>query len=329
MSSLFDKFPVDALHVKVQAKSKKTGKGLAVLYVDARNVMDRLDEVVENENWSDEYHYIGYREVTNNKGEVIKMHDVECRLTVNGVTKADTGEGEDMKTAYSDAFKRAGVKFGIARYLYSSKTKWYELDDYGFFKAPDGEIIRELLGEYPQGRPAAGEIVQKQRSSSAGTEKSKPEPAPNSTISKAQQKQLTDYVTNGAVTPQQAKEILQSYGYRSSSDIQIKDFSAIKNELEQLPGQDNVSGDEMKAYADWEDRIPKTDKAKETFLEVSRKRFFAFMKEQGLEGEDAKEYAKKAVGALTMSTNDILIDPELRRKLNIKVYEETGKVLFS
>jgi len=53
---------------------------------------------------------------------------VECTLTVLGVSKVDVGFGEDAKAAFSDAFKRVGVKFGIARYLYDLPKVWVDYD---------------------------------------------------------------------------------------------------------------------------------------------------------------------------------------------------------
>jgi hypothetical protein len=79
--------------------------------------MNRLDEVLGPENWWDDY--------------VSNEHSVICRLSIRlpedgrVLTKADAGgyagmadEGDDAKSGHSDAFKRAGVKFGIARELY-------------------------------------------------------------------------------------------------------------------------------------------------------------------------------------------------------------------
>ncbi len=93
-------------------EKQRKGRGETVFtYIDARAVMDRLDEVVGPENWSTEFVKV------ENEG-----HAIECRLTVFGVTKADCGqadpEDEPWKSAYSDAFKRAAVHFGIGRYLY-------------------------------------------------------------------------------------------------------------------------------------------------------------------------------------------------------------------
>jgi hypothetical protein len=77
--------------------------------------MERLDEVVEGQ-WTD-FYSIGI-----NGG-------VECRLTVCGVTRSDVGTADDNekeKSAYSDAFKRAAVKFGIGRFLYDLPKMWAE-----------------------------------------------------------------------------------------------------------------------------------------------------------------------------------------------------------
>ena len=80
-------------------------------YINARDVMKRLDETVGSHNWSDRYVMEGSR--------------VTCELTVRygdeWITKSD-GAGETQiegeKGIFSDAFKRAAVKHGIGRHLY-------------------------------------------------------------------------------------------------------------------------------------------------------------------------------------------------------------------
>lgn len=96
--------------------SRKTGKSWSCDYVTARTVMIRLDEVLGPENWWDDFTPL--------------EHSVICRLTIrlpdgSLVTKVDAGgyagmedEGDDDKSGFADAFKRAAVKFGISRYLY-------------------------------------------------------------------------------------------------------------------------------------------------------------------------------------------------------------------
>lgn len=97
---------------KVQA-AKKYGV-TCVGYIDARQVMDLLDEAVGPANWQDKY-----MEVSGN---------VYCTLSIRvdgeWVGKTDAGSAsafESEKGQASDAFKRAAVKWGIGRFLYAMK----------------------------------------------------------------------------------------------------------------------------------------------------------------------------------------------------------------
>jgi hypothetical protein len=85
-------------------------------YITARTAMNRLDLVLGPENWWDEFSPL--------------ENSVVCKLSIRlpdgqVVTKADAGgyagmadQGDDDKSGFSDAFKRAAAKFGVARYLY-------------------------------------------------------------------------------------------------------------------------------------------------------------------------------------------------------------------
>jgi hypothetical protein len=92
----------------------RAGGGSTFLcYIDARDVMNRLDQVMGAENWED-----SYREGTGGR--------VFCRLSLNvdgqWISKEDAaGESsfEAEKGAVSDALKRAAVKWGVGRYLYT------------------------------------------------------------------------------------------------------------------------------------------------------------------------------------------------------------------
>lgn len=100
-------------------KSQEGYELRAMAYVDARAIMDRLDEIIGQENWQDDY-----RELPNGS--------VECKISIrigdHWIHKTDVGTESDYeaeKGAYSDAFKRACVKLGIGRYLYSLASFWW------------------------------------------------------------------------------------------------------------------------------------------------------------------------------------------------------------
>jgi len=108
------------------ASITKDGKrALAIAYVDARTVIDRLDEVFHLDGWEDAY-------------ECQPDGSGVCTLTVKVdkyISKMDVGapsdqpdEGDRKKAAFSDALKRAAVKFGIGRYLYRLKSQWVDWD---------------------------------------------------------------------------------------------------------------------------------------------------------------------------------------------------------
>jgi len=118
--------PFDPTEVKFKPQSISGNRALAVPYIDARLVAERLDLAVGLANWQDAYDFRG-------DGSVI------CRLSVRlegeWITKEDVGapseqpdEGDRQKGAVSDALKRAAVKYGIGRYLYRMRPQWVDWD---------------------------------------------------------------------------------------------------------------------------------------------------------------------------------------------------------
>lgn len=118
--------PFDAGEVKWKPQTVKGDRALAVCYIDARLVMDRLDHVFGVGGWKDEYTPLP-------NGAVL------CQLSVkvNGewVSRQDVGseseqpdEHDRTKAAFSDALKRAAVKLGVGRYLYRLGHQWCDYD---------------------------------------------------------------------------------------------------------------------------------------------------------------------------------------------------------
>src|SRR5690606_11047745 len=108
--------------------TKDKTKGIALAYIDARNVQQRLDEAVGAPNWQNK--------MTPTPGGMI----CEIAIKIDGewIWKANTAEDtniEAVKGAASDAFKRAAVLWGIGEYLYHLPTVWMPLEEkYGRYE---------------------------------------------------------------------------------------------------------------------------------------------------------------------------------------------------
>lgn len=118
--------PFEPREVKFKPQSVKNNRCLAMAYIDARLIQDRLDEVLGVENWTDNYTIL-------NDGSV--MCRLRLKLGDRWITKTDVGSpseqpdsGDRLKAAFSDALKRAAVKFGIGRYLYRLPAQWVDYD---------------------------------------------------------------------------------------------------------------------------------------------------------------------------------------------------------
>lgn len=108
---------------KLDYKTRKGPRGTTLAYIDARQVMDLLDEVVKPENWQCDYRDIG--------GKLYCGIAIKCGE--DWVWKWDMGtesEYDAEKGEASDAFKRAAVKWGIGRFLYSLPTGGKMMDTF-------------------------------------------------------------------------------------------------------------------------------------------------------------------------------------------------------
>lgn len=145
--------PFDRREVKFKPQTVSGARALAVPYVDARVIQDRLDSVLGVLGWQDSY-------------ECLPDGAVVCRLRIRlgseWITKEDVGgqseqpdEGDRRKAAFSDALKRAAVKFGIGRYLYRCKPQWvdYDVQKRQFVKPP--VLPAEYMSAPPRGQPQA------------------------------------------------------------------------------------------------------------------------------------------------------------------------------
>lgn len=114
----------EKVHWRAQTLARSGDKALALAYIDARDLMERLDEVCGVYGWQDSYEETP-------KGRII------CTLSIcidgEWISKSDGAGATDVegdKGAISDAFKRAGVKWGVARELYDVGNVWVPCETY-------------------------------------------------------------------------------------------------------------------------------------------------------------------------------------------------------
>jgi hypothetical protein len=106
---------------RVQSFSKNKPQAACVAYIDARDVMRRLDEVCGAENWQDDYRVIN--------GQLFA--GIGIFIKDKWVWKWDVGtesQTEKEKGLVSDSFKRAAVKWGVGRFLYDLPLVYVNAD---------------------------------------------------------------------------------------------------------------------------------------------------------------------------------------------------------
>ena len=117
---LKEPFDPSKVHWRVGATNKEKTSGIALAFINARDAMKRLDDVMGIK-WQCRYPFEGCCEI----GLYI---DGEWIWRANGAGETDI-EGE--KGRYSDAFKRSAVMWGIGRYLYYLPNQWVPLKQQG------------------------------------------------------------------------------------------------------------------------------------------------------------------------------------------------------
>lgn len=120
MARMFRFLTADEIEVKI--KQVKENGLVCLLYKTARTDMDLLDETVGAGNWTNDYKeikgnlYAGIGVIQENGGIQWKW---DC-----GIESREDEEGNQKKGEASDAFKRAGFRWGIGRELYTSPFVW-------------------------------------------------------------------------------------------------------------------------------------------------------------------------------------------------------------
>ena len=147
MNTIFEQlsapFSIDEIEWRIGATSGDKSKGMALAYIDARAVMERLDKIVGPDKWQRRYPFANGKTCC----------EIGIKLDNEWVWKSD-GAGdtdhEGVKGAFSDAFKRAAVNWGIGRYLYDLDAPWVPIEQKGrsYIIPPEG--LKKLRQKYAQ-----------------------------------------------------------------------------------------------------------------------------------------------------------------------------------
>lgn len=117
-------FPAEDIEWRIGATTKDKSKGMALAYITARAVMDRLDAVLGPTEWQDSY------QIYNEGKQLGVLCNLSIRVGGEWISKEDGApftDFEAFKGGVSDALKRAAVKFGLGRYLYKLPATWVPL----------------------------------------------------------------------------------------------------------------------------------------------------------------------------------------------------------
>jgi hypothetical protein len=143
--------PTGAISWRQDGKpAARDGKFFArfVAYIEANTVRERLDGVVPGE-WDLTLELLP--SVVGDEGEGTQC-SFKARLQILGVIREDVGTGRDYKSASTDAFKRAAVRFGIAHELYAYEQNWVEVDGDSRYAKP----LEDPQGAYVRRHGAPG-----------------------------------------------------------------------------------------------------------------------------------------------------------------------------
>jgi len=124
LSKPFDKKDIQW---RVQRLTKDGTAGLALAYINVRQVQDRLNEVMGTD-WQTKHEVFGAKTICS----------LGLKLDGEWIWRSD-GAGDTTyeadKGAISDSLKRAAVSFGIGRHLYDLPSVWIKCETYnGKFK---------------------------------------------------------------------------------------------------------------------------------------------------------------------------------------------------
>jgi hypothetical protein len=151
LEQLREPFPAEDIEWRVQRTYQRNGKWHAVVlaYVTSRAIMNRLDEVFLT-HWKNEF--LPWENDRGVKCRIWFKVGEEWYYREDGASLENNKEHIDpIKSAFSNALKRAAVQLGIGRYLYNLEEVHVELKERGqhYQKVQEGNQTRYLYWDTP------------------------------------------------------------------------------------------------------------------------------------------------------------------------------------
>ena len=246
LDKLKDKFDEKYIEWKpnsVGINTKGEPWALVLAYIDARAIMDRLDDVCGPENWKDEYHHSH-----NGKGVMCTISICHYDKWIDKQDGAEETDIESFKGGISNAFKRCAVKWGIGRYLYDLDVCFAETSlDYkeGWRRAYDKKTNTAFYWKKPTLPswalpPLKPEDYIMKTASFAGNK--------ISSLDVSKLKKYALWIIDNK----------KSGPFRSDLDAIVEYIEVIYKDMVNS-GLDEIDPDDLRSYADW---MEQTDKKK-------------------------------------------------------------------
>lgn len=238
--------PLRADEIEVKVKQIKQNGSVFLLYKTARTDMDILDETVGPEAWQCEYETIKdnlYCKIgiwNEQLGQWIWKQD--C-----GIESREDGEGNEKKGEASDAFKRAGFKWGIGRELYTAPFIWISSDVIPTVAQGNGYKLKDPFAkfrvatiEYAANGDICGLVIKDSKGNTVYTYgKAGRIETIKTTPPEPEKRKLSTQAYNDVMAAQSVSDLVSIYNaYATKEPIQaLKDACALKRaQLEEDPG---------------------------------------------------------------------------------------------
>ncbi len=214
---------------KVQAVSKHKPTATCVAYIDARDAMEKLDQAIGPDKWKDEYFILD--------GVLF------CRVSIWNselgcwVGKTDCGvesSQEKEKGEASDAFKRACVKWGVGRFLYSLGTEFVTTNE-----ANKGSNHPYPVDDNGKRLWSVTDHINNRKKSGGAKPKPKPAPKKESAQKDLKEERIRDIQKllalkgeklNGVWIPR-VTELVKKCGVENLKDVPVDKYEELLSEL--------------------------------------------------------------------------------------------------